>query len=388
MTQDSTRRGPRPEDPLRALTRATLAANQRPGGPDCPDAEVIAAFYDGAIGAAERPVVEAHLSVCARCQSEVAAIARADEGERAAAAGDRAQGVRWWKWLTPIAAGAVAYGLWLAVQPTSTGSPVEFPRTSPLASAPVSEVARENRSPTLAAKTAAVEGTPGSEATGASPATPPVPSRAQPPQKFELNAREAEGDLLAFRRVEARPGVAKADEMAPVPSPAPVTRQDSREVASATPARAAAAAPPRLRDQPSENAVGAQASAREASVAVSATDAMSKAGASQWRVERDGSLSELTADGKTWQRASTSTRVRLTGVSAPGHGVAWAVGASGTVIRTIDGRRWDVVQAPTTADLRAVEASDATAAVVTDVDGRRYRTTDGGITWQLLPEPG
>lgn len=382
MTQDSTRRGPHHEDPLRALTRATLAASQRPGGPDCPDVEIIAAFYDGSIGAGERPAVEAHLSICARCQSEVAAIARADESERAAAAGDRAQGVRWWKWFTPIAAGAVAYGVWLAVQPPFMSSPPpELRPTSTVASAPPSEAVSDTGSATLAAKAASEPAA--TERAGASPAAPPQ-AGSQALQNLESEASAPVGQPMAFRPDLARSRIASADKISPASPPPPGARQDAREAAPDAAAGTAASPPPALRDQAAANTVGALKSAREESVASGADDARPDARASQWRIDRDGTLSASAADGKTWRRAAVGTRVRLTAVSAPGNGVAWAVGASGTVIRTIDGQRWNAVTIPTTVDLRAVDAIDASTATVTDVDGRQYRTTDGGVTWQPL----
>jgi photosystem II stability/assembly factor-like uncharacterized protein len=57
------------------------------------------------------------------------------------------------------------------------------------------------------------------------------------------------------------------------------------------------------------------------------------------------------------------------------------VGAAGTVLRTTDGRAWRRTSVPDPADLAAVSAKDADIATVTTVDGRVFRTTDGGITW-------
>lgn len=46
--------------------------------PDCPESEVIAAYYERALAADERERVEAHFSDCARCQVQLAAITRSD----------------------------------------------------------------------------------------------------------------------------------------------------------------------------------------------------------------------------------------------------------------------------------------------------------------------
>jgi photosystem II stability/assembly factor-like uncharacterized protein len=60
------------------------------------------------------------------------------------------------------------------------------------------------------------------------------------------------------------------------------------------------------------------------------------------------------------------------------------VGRSGTVLLTTDGRQWRRIVFPIATDLAAVQAVDARAATVTAADGRRFRTVDGGVTWERL----
>jgi photosystem II stability/assembly factor-like uncharacterized protein len=52
------------------------------------------------------------------------------------------------------------------------------------------------------------------------------------------------------------------------------------------------------------------------------------------------------------------------------------------VLLTTDGRQWRRLTFPVAADLTAVQATDARSATVTSVDGRRFRTADGGATWE------
>jgi photosystem II stability/assembly factor-like uncharacterized protein len=90
----------------------------------------------------------------------------------------------------------------------------------------------------------------------------------------------------------------------------------------------------------------------------------------------------------TWQPTPTGTDARLRGLSAVSRHVAWASGARGTVLRTVDGgRSWQQVGPPDTAtlDFRDIEAFDARTAVALSIGegeaSRVYRTTDGGRTW-------
>ncbi len=82
---------------------------------------------------------------------------------------------------------------------------------------------------------------------------------------------------------------------------------------------------------------------------------------------------------------TTGATVELTAGASPSPAVCWVVGRNGTVLRTIDGRNWTAVNIPEAADLVSVEATDASIAVVTTADGRRYQTSDGGRTWVRQP---
>jgi photosystem II stability/assembly factor-like uncharacterized protein len=94
------------------------------------------------------------------------------------------------------------------------------------------------------------------------------------------------------------------------------------------------------------------------------------------------------ADPLSWRLSPTGTDAQLRGLSVISRHVAWASGARGTVLRTVDGgRTWQQVGPPDTAtlELRDIEAFDARTAVAMTIgngeDSRIYRTTDGGATW-------
>ena len=91
-----------------------------------------------------------------------------------------------------------------------------------------------------------------------------------------------------------------------------------------------------------------------------------------------------------WQSQRSGTDARLRGISAVSEKVAWASGARGTVLRTIDGGRvWQVLAVPGAAalDFRDIDAmSDRVAYVLSIGNGpasRIYKTEDGGQSWTL-----
>ena len=91
-----------------------------------------------------------------------------------------------------------------------------------------------------------------------------------------------------------------------------------------------------------------------------------------------------------WTAQESGTTVELRGVSAVSARVAWASGARGTVLRTVDGGvtwRADTVPGARALDFRDVEAFDANRAYVLSIGhgsaSRIYKTVDGGHRWTL-----
>src|SRR3954452_4573623 len=89
-----------------------------------------------------------------------------------------------------------------------------------------------------------------------------------------------------------------------------------------------------------------------------------------------------------WEPQASGVTARLRGVSAVSDRVAWASGASGTILRTVDGgRTWQARGIPGTdsLDFRDVDAMDERTAYVLSIGfgeaSRIYKTTDGGATW-------
>ncbi|GGB82206.1 oxidoreductase [Pseudoduganella buxea] len=92
---------------------------------------------------------------------------------------------------------------------------------------------------------------------------------------------------------------------------------------------------------------------------------------------------------RPWQRQASGTENQLRGLSVVSPTVAWASGAKGTVLRTVDGRTWKRFTVPgaEALDLRDIHAFDADTAVALSIGpgdaSRIYRTADGGASWAL-----
>jgi len=103
-----------------------------------------------------------------------------------------------------------------------------------------------------------------------------------------------------------------------------------------------------------------------------------------------GVLVAVTVAGPQWQPQTSGVTTRLRGVSAISNLVAWASGANGTVLRTLNGgQTWDVLHVPDAEqlDFRDIDAMSERDAYVLSIGpgeaSRIYKTTDAGAHWTL-----
>jgi photosystem II stability/assembly factor-like uncharacterized protein len=89
-----------------------------------------------------------------------------------------------------------------------------------------------------------------------------------------------------------------------------------------------------------------------------------------------------------WEPQTSGVDVQLRGISAVSEKVAWASGAKGTVLRTLDGgRHWEklAVAGAEGLDFRDIQAFDKSNAFVLSIGAgeasRIYKTNDGGLHW-------
>ena len=89
-----------------------------------------------------------------------------------------------------------------------------------------------------------------------------------------------------------------------------------------------------------------------------------------------------------WRQQTSPVTVELRGLAVVSDRVAWASGAKGTVLRTVDGETWQVlpIAGAETLDFRDIEAWDERTAIAMSIgpgeESNLYKTTDGGSTWR------
>jgi hypothetical protein len=430
-----------------AVLRRGLDARRDAGGKDCPDEAALAAYCAKSITAAQRAHLEDHFSNCARCQSTLAAMARAD-----AIAGPPARrALARWQLYGAIAA-ALA-GLSIAVTLMRSGRGGNEPANLYVAQGFASRALPHKRSHAPATQSDAMIAL-NESATPAPSMEPAAPEAPKPRGVGELNHRLGAGAIglppefggYAQREREGRAKAAGAaarqrlalmERAATVENPAAASPPPTEhpELAASAPSgapRAIPVSPPnriaapalamRLPESPGSAApvspgpAGAGVASAGAdrlvaplpaalpSTAASAPGTGSATitstfrgglapapvfsistadGRERWRIGAGATIMHRDPDG-SWQVQSKGLATALSAGIAPSPTVCWVVGSGGAVVRTIDGKHWQKLGSPTSSDLVAVFAADASNATVTAIDGSRYATDDGGHTWRPL----
>jgi hypothetical protein len=340
----------------RLLQRAM--ESPEPPGPDCLDAETLAAFVDAGLSAADRRAAEAHIADCHQCQAVTAALVKEPLVPSADLTVHETRS--WWKarpalnWLIPAVAGATAIALWVAVPGQRGAVPSEAERQNQTVAAP-------SESPVTSPPQAA-------------------PAAVEPSQKATTPARE---DTRArVEAEEAASGLRSSADAAP-PAAAGAAESDGRLVgrqeAGLDQLRDTAPAP----GAPPAEVTGAL-SARAASAPIAAAfEVTSPDPRYRWRIGPGAAVQHSDDGGATWTTQDTGAPGPWTAGSSPSPQVCWLVGPRGTVLRSTDGgRQWQPASPPeAVTDLVGVGATNALTATVTLADGRRLNTSDGGSTW-------
>jgi len=363
--------------------RRSLRDSLGVAGKDCPDASILAAYFDRELAVAEAARWEAHFSVCARCQEQLAVLARTEPAVAAVQAAEERAGWRYFwrlRWLAPLATAAAAVVLWVAIRPgPPTIPPPEATVTSrqaaPASAPPAARAAAETDKLAEAAKANLADKRAEPEKPVAAPATvqrvAPIPQVAvSTEEKKEAETLAAQAPAVAASRDRAQAVIvteAVRDEM----------KAQRRDEAAAAPAEA-------TRSKMAAAELQKAAPGRAGLMAFRAPQGvvLSPDGSVFWRFGTKGLIEKSTDAGKTWSRQPSPVTVDLVAGSAPSEKVCWAVGASGVVLRTTDGERWEKVTSPTTNNLSSVTARDALHATVTTADGKTFVTADGGQTWK------
>lgn len=412
----------RPGKAATELLRHSLARDPAAAG-ECPEPEILAAYFERSLNAEETARCELHLSGCARCREELALMERAGRDAAAGEEGARAVGRRtwiWdWRWLAPAAAVLVLATIWMARRPSNPKS--------------------ESQSQTLVAMSRPSE--PPTKEAPVPSRTPPqaAPSAAAPKSEMAQN-RALNKTQNAISRGMNQPSTnEKLDQVAPLEArrdadsnlrakSAGAPQSDSEERAArkktdeskaladalqTAPATPAATAPPALagnagamaQAETDENAQGlklkeqmgaaakpnlyAQKDAK-AAPAFSGTGAVARVVPTPdpkvlWQIPERGVLKSEDG-GATWRPANLPVaNARVVATASPTAQVCWLVGRDSLILLTTDGKHWQTIVPPAQADFVRVTAENASSATVATADGQRFQTSDGGNHWHPIP---
>ena len=396
-----------------ALKRELQNASSSNAG-DCPAPEILAAYYDRLLSRSERGRVDSHLTSCARCQSMMASIARADDSDPSLAL--EARGISWiTRLLAPVAVVGVVIAIAIGVRTREQRAPEVIALTSPAGSykpelaerapAPPPEVAPEApQKPTISNPPAAPNGeSPAARipkrqlhhaekpAANSSPmrleesvasaqprnaraevaneTRPRAPVAASAPAAVAESPNSEEAAVSGVAKERARLLSASKSAAVPAQAPSNVRVQGSGSVAAMTEASSAAS-----------NAAGL--STFETSVTAAPTNQISSPdGSVLWRFGNDGAIFR-SGNSSPWLAMHSGVTADLLAASAPSNDVCWMTGKSGTIVRTLDGgAHWQTLKPPSRDDFTTIGANDSNNATVIAANGKRFITHDGGVSW-------
>jgi hypothetical protein len=417
-------RNARKEQALERMLPGALAgdaAGATPSAESCPDAELLAAFYERSLAIAEVTHWRAHFAGCRRCQLSLAALAASDprplaekEVERLGQlvadatapqdAGDsplraqpRKMKLPWFldpRALAPMAAAAAfvaAVGLTIHTQRSALQLESQNANSQQVI---VAENRGEPAPPVLQMPAPSEESRAAAPSERKQSAQPPAPSAAGvTAQRQEMRA-ESTAPAAQIEPAAAAPP--------PPPAPAPSEATDRAQAENgAAPGgnseTAGETAAPRPESAPAEApSASANAPASGAAAPAAPASAPAEAHAATSHVRREKGVVYLNNS----LDQNETVEGKLIGANAPGSFIAtspdgqtrWRFGRGGLIERTTNAtaatadQKWTQQKSPLYADLLAGSAPLPTVCWIVGRAGAILRTTDGAA-WQVIPSP-
>lgn len=408
------------------------------GGKECPDAGLLAAYFERSLSSEEAHRWETHFTGCARCQEQLAVLARTELVAPARPSEQPAGWRRFWtlRWVAPLATAAAAFALWVAIKPAALQETAPLPSEAPAAGTtassrvapPTPANARQNlaaqaeeaqkarkadETAKLFARAARLAGdkdtagaraaadqlrslkeqsakpgveelkkhvTPAEDADKASGlAAGGVRAAAVPPPAQESEPRAG---ALDKREMPREPATPKA-EIAEGRTTAPATQKEARPVVLEKTLTVAGAAPPTTRAESKEKARDDQAVlADRAAVGEKAAEPSVRAAAV---------AAEAAAGAPPARRdpaALMMGKVPHLEVEAPGERVRWRFNTLGAIEHSRDsGKTWRLQKNPAQAEMVAASAPSENVCWAVGRAGAILRTTDAGEHWEIIRSP-
>ncbi|MGA8869622.1 MAG: zf-HC2 domain-containing protein [Candidatus Acidiferrales bacterium] len=429
------------DDAMAGLLKRTLAGDAG-AGDDCPGPDILAAYFERSLDADETAHVELHLSECARCREQLAALGRAEEAAATQVADTprrqpRASWLWDWRWLAPVAAVLILTAVWatrrpeftrIAEQPTPKSAEVtpsqpalqapprdkQLSQPSLIAPAPSAVPTPTKAAPAAISREAKSQIRVDSQIAGSPP--PPKPAASSGNAVSAENLPFSARDLVAPNTLSKKtvaPQKSSTERTANAASP---SANESVEIESAAPA----VAPPQAAPQSGApmmagagrgNGAGVAGGVAAGAIALDSAKAKQQRIATNgrqdqaeiltatqeqlsasfvvrppdksvlWRIGNAGFIERSGDAGLTWSGTLPKQNAHYAAGSAPSAKVCWLVGNDGIILLTQDAANWQTIPPPTQTNFVAVAARDAWTATVTTADGRKFTTTNQGESW-------
>jgi Putative zinc-finger len=362
-----------PNDPVERLLSRSLRERRGETGEVCPDADLLAAWADGALDRPEAASLEQHASTCARCAQILSAVASSHPDSPDAPRLSIWTVWRAWRWAVPMATAVVVMGLWFG----STREEVTRPAQAPLVQEPQSSP-QASTAPRTPASPRAVPAPP-PEATKAVPKSSEPSFAPERESKAENTVQAPEGradareakDVAAEEASEGRRQAVAAPATLPPASPPPPTRPELADAARSRQAEQPRDASPQ---------VGAMAGARASRLEEAQQSLLVRSPDPNTLWRGRGAAIERSTDGGTTWRVEYASGSPIAGGAAVSADVAWFFARGGLVLRRTPAG-WLVSRLPGDPEIASINAVSGNEATVTLVGGRQLRTTDGGSSW-------
>jgi hypothetical protein len=387
-------------------------------GKNCPDAALLAAYFDRALPPDEAARWEAHFSACARCQEQLAVLARTEPAlAETSAAAEPGVFRRFWtaRWLAPLATAAAAVALWVVVRPTppvpatpplSDMSQPSVERPQPAAAVPDATLAGKSVGPAQAGKDATrdksdaiTRGAYAQRAEGKLQSAAPEPKK--PSQCDELpasGARDRVPAVAAERKAEETEVQTRAAQI-PAPAsqsqmPRPASQPADQAAGQKETEIAAAQAPPVGRMDPAVRRNEALPARTAESDSAEKRRATAPPGAPPRQEEVLPAEKSASSELRKKQIESQSIREGMLAfrspqivATAPGGKIVWRFGPGGLIEKSSNaGKTWTRQASPVAADLRAGSAPSADVCWAVGTAGTILRTADGE-KWEKIAAP-